>query len=103
LDLADDRHLMDRVAHQAGPGVVDSEVAELRIDLQDIALEHLGEPPRLGAPRGDPPAPEQPIAVDDAVIVTGAPRVADAAAVTDRIGEPVAERLGGDDVSRNGK
>src|SRR5262249_25928058 len=73
-DLADLRHLVQRVAHETGPGILDLEVAELRIDRDDVGAHHGAQPLGLARVGGDAAAPQQTIAVDDAVVVAGASR-----------------------------
>jgi hypothetical protein len=78
LELADLRHQVARIGHQAGPGGIDRNAVKLRIGLDQVLAQHRGEPVRLAGARGDAPAPEQPAAaVDEPVIVAGAAVVAD--------------------------
>src|SRR5262249_8292461 len=69
--LADLRHAMQRIAEHPGPGVLDLDLAELRIDRRHVGLE----PPHIvlgiGLPRGRVSRPEQPVVADDAVVIVG--------------------------------
>ena len=80
--LADLRHAVHGVADDAGPGVLDLDVAELRIGLRSMSACSARHKRRgLRSPGRHAARPHQPVAVDDAVVVVGEVGVAHRAAI----------------------
>jgi hypothetical protein len=97
--LADLRHAMQRIAEHARPGVLDFDLAELRIDRRHVGLEPPDVALGIGLPRGRVSRPQQPVVADDAVMIVGKVGIRHCAAIGDGFGEPRSERRGGDRVA----
>ncbi len=89
---------MPKVPAQA---IIDGDVAELRIGLFDIAGERADIVARIARPGRRAARQHQPVAADNAIMIVGKVGVADAAAIADRFGKPLAERGCGDHIGRH--
>ncbi len=97
---ADLRHAVDRIAHDPRPGIFDRHALELRIDARHVARHHALQSARRFGPGGDASAPHEPVA-DDAVIISGAAVIDDAAAIADGLRESIRDRRGDGDMGRD--
>ena len=95
---------MPRITHQPGPGLVDPDAAQLRINVEDILRQQLPQAFLiLQVARGNAAAPEQAVALDDAVIVRGPAVIAHGIGGTDRLGQAIAQVLGQHCIGRDGQ
>ncbi|KGS20673.1 hypothetical protein X941_5764 [Burkholderia pseudomallei MSHR5569] len=98
---ADLRHLVARVAHEPAPRELHGDIAQLRIDAQQVAPEQPRDCFRPAFEHRNAAAPQNSRVGERPVVVEREAGVVDGRLARDRVGEPRAERLGRDHVGRD--
>src|SRR5262249_6318831 len=68
-DLADLRHAVHRDSQSTGPGIVDLDIAELRISAFNVGLQRSDVAARVARPSRGAAGQHQAIATDDAIVI----------------------------------